>query len=130
MEKKITKTEYFAEIRAIVEASDAANKEQLIEFVDTQVAQIAAKAEKAKARAAEKRATGDELKAAIAQVLTDEYQNLDTIAAQIDGEDVTRAKISARVSALVREGVAEKAPIKTDGKTAMSYRLVQVAAED
>ena len=125
-DKKITKAEYFGMIKDIVAASGAENAADLTAFIDTQVEQIAAKAEKAKARAAEKKAVGDELREAVQAVMTSEYQNIDAIMAQIDGEDLTRAKISARITQLVKAGIVEKESQKgEDGKKQMVYRLIE-----
>ena len=84
------------------------------------------KAEKAKARAAEKRAAGDELRGVIKSVLTDEFQTADAITSQIDGEDVTRAKVIARLGQLVKNGEAEKTDVKTDdNRTVKAYRIAE-----
>ena len=53
-EKKITKAERFAEIKAILMEQDADANAELIKFVDEQVEALAKKAEKAKERAAER----------------------------------------------------------------------------
>ncbi len=124
--KKITKIEYFAMIKDIVLNSDDDNVIELVEFIDAQIEQLNAKAQKAKARAAEKKATGDELREAVQAVLTGEYQDIDTIMGKIEGEDLTRAKISARLAQLVKVGIVEKEQQKNDeGKKAMFYRLIE-----
>ena len=128
--KKITKTEYFELLKDALNGETVSDeqKTQLIDFCDTQIEQIADKAEKAKQRAAEKRAKGDELRDAVQAVLTNEYQDISTIQEQIDMEDVSPAKISARLTQLIKAGVAEKDQQKNEaGKKAMFYRLVQVA---
>lgn len=130
--KKTTKTEYFAMIKDALNGAMLSDeqKAEVMDFIDTQVAQIAAKAEKAKARAAEKKAKGDELRDAVQAVLTNEYQDIDTIMSQIDAEDVTRAKISARLTQLVKAEIAEKEQQKNDeGKKAMFYRLIGTEVE-
>ena len=77
-----------------------------------------------KERAAEKKAEGDELRAAIKSVLTEDYQSADDILAQLEGEDLSKAKIIARLTQLVNNGDAEKAQAKAeDGKKFMTYRL-------
>lgn len=125
-DKKITKVEYFEMIRNYIEGSGVEHEDEILEFIDTQVGQIAAKAEKAKVRAAEKKAVGDELRDAVQAVMTPEYQDLDAIMAQIEGEDITRAKISARVTQLVKAGIVEKDQQKNaEGKKAMFYRLIE-----
>lgn len=125
-DKKMTKVEYYGVLRAFVEGSGTIeDTDDMLAFIDTQVAQIEAKAVKAKERAASRRAEGDELRDAVQAVLTSEYQTLDDIVPQIEGEDISRAKISARMTQLVRLGVAEKEPVKgADGRKAMAYRLI------
>ena len=70
--EKMTKTEKYEAIRAIL--VEAGADEELVALCDHEVELIAAKAEKAKARAAEKKADGDELRATIESLLTDTPQ--------------------------------------------------------
>ena len=69
-EKKLTKKDMFLLVKDVLEESDVEDKEDLIAFVDNQVAMIEKKAEKAKEKAAEKRAAGDELKDLVKSLLT------------------------------------------------------------
>lgn len=122
--KKLTKKDYYGMLKDIVLTSDVDNKEELEAFIDRQIEIIDNKAEKAKERAAEKKAEGDELRAAIKSVLTEDYQSADDILAQLEGEDLSKAKIIARLTQLVNNGDAEKAQAKAeDGKKFMTYRL-------
>lgn len=122
--KKLTKKDYYGMLKDIVSTSDVNNKEELEAFIDRQIEIIDNKAEKAKERAAEKKAEGDELRAAIKSVLTEDYQSADDILAQLEGEDLSKAKIIARLTQLVNNGDAEKAQAKAeDGKKFMTYRL-------
>ena len=122
--KKLTKKDYYRMLKDIVLTSDVDNKEELEAFIDRQIEIIDNKAEKAKERAAEKKAEGDELRAAIKSVLTEDYQSADDILAQLEGEDLSKAKIIARLTQLVNNGDAEKAQAKAeDGKKFMTYRL-------
>ena len=97
---------------------------QRLEFVNTQIDSLKAKAEKAKARAAEKRAQGDELRKVVKSVLTEEYQTADQIMEQIDGEDLTKSKIIARLTQLIKNNDAEKKQLSVDGKKAMAYKII------
>lgn len=122
--KKLTKKDYYGMLKDIILTSDVDNKEELEAFIDRQVEIIDNKAEKAKERAAEKKAEGDELRTAIKSVLTEDYQSADDILVQLEGEDLSKAKIIARLTQLVNNGDAEKAQAKTeDGKKFMTYRL-------
>ena len=125
-EKKLTKKDYYSLIKDVLEATESEAKDELLAFVEKQVEMIENKAEKAKARAAEKRAAGDELRGVIKSVLTDEFQTADAITSQIDGEDVTRAKVIARLGQLVKNGEAEKTDVKTDdNRTVKAYRIAE-----
>lgn len=86
------------------------------------------KNEKSK-EAAKRRSESDALLGVVRSVLTDEYQTIADVSSQIEGEDVSVAKITYRLTALVREGAAEKASVEVvtpEGKkrTVMAYRLV------
>ena len=86
--------------------------------------QIAAKAEKAKAYVAKKKAESDELREAVAAVLTEELQTREDILAALDAdEDVTIAKVGARLTALVKAGRAVKEEMKTVTGKKMGYKL-------
>ena len=123
-EKKMTKKDYYNELKEIIANANVENGEDLVAFCDKQIAQIDAKAEKNKERAAEKRAEGDELRAVVKSVLTGEYQTADDITAQIEGEDITKSKIIARLTQLVKAGDAVKEEAKgEDGKKKMTYKL-------
>lgn len=126
-EVKITKTQMFEAIKAIIEASGAPEKEEMVAFIDHQVELIANKAEKAKAKAATKKAEGDALRVAVQTALTEEAQLIDDITAQVEGEDVTRSKVTARLTQLVKAGVAVKEEIKIDKSKKAAYRLATEA---
>lgn len=125
---KITKKDFFVAIRTMVEGVKAVGDipaDKVLEFIDTQVAQIDAKAAKAKERAGEKKAEGDALRTEVAAHITTEFQTADDITALVEGfEDITKAKIVARLTQLVNNNQVEKEQIKTeDGRKVMAYRL-------
>ena len=124
MEKKITKRDNYEELSTIVAESNSEIKEEFLAFIEKEIASIDAKAEKAKAKAAEKKANGDELRDMVQSLLTDELQTADAILVQIDGEDLTIAKIRARLTQLVNAGIAVKEDIKnSENKTQKAYKL-------
>lgn len=123
MEKKITKVEYFGMIKDMVLASDTEKKEELVAFLDKQVEIIEAKAEKAKERAADKKAKGDELRETVKALLTDELQNAEEILAKIEDEEVTKNKVTARLTQLVNAGIAVKEQVKDGSRRIMAYKL-------
>lgn len=130
MEKKLTKKDYYTMLKEIVYPTNAdcemtVEQGELIDFLDKQIALIDSKAEKAKAKNAEKKANGDELREKVQNVLTEDFQTIDAIVTQIEGEEITKAKITARLTALVKNNIAEKTDVKDDeGRKLKAYRLV------
>lgn len=122
MEKR-TKKDYYAMLLAMDCVS--ANAE-LVEFIEKEVAALDAKAEKAKERAAEKAKAGDELRQMVYAVLTDEPQSIDAIVEQIAVEDVTKAKITARLTQLAKAGMAAKEEIKVGDRKVSAYKRMDV----
>ena len=124
MEKKMTKKDYFEMIKGIVEESDVENKNELNYFLDAQIESINNKAEKAKERAAAKKTEGDELRETVKSVLTNDFQTAEEITSQINDEEVSKAKVIARLTQLVKLGEAVKESTKTeDNKSRMTYKL-------
>ena len=125
MEKKITKRDYYEMLKEIVLNANVEGATELVEFIDKQVSLIDSKAEKAKTRNAEKKANGDELRKVVQNVLTNKFQTIDAIVSQIEGEEITKAKITARLTSLVKNGIAEKTDVKDDkGRKLKAYKLV------
>ena len=125
MEKKITKKDYYETLKEIVTNTKTEGASELINFINKQISLIEAKSEKAKARNAEKKANGDELRDVVQAILTDEFQTIDAIVAQIEGEEITKAKVTARLTSLVNNGIAEKTDVKDDeGRKLKVYKLV------
>lgn len=128
---KVTKRERYESIKALVEAVGAVegiDTDGIVAFCDKEIATLDTRAEKAKERAAEKRAEGDELQAAVLAALTDELASRQEITDRIEGEDVTLAKVGYRLTALVKQGLAIKEEIAVTGedgksKKAAAYRL-------
>ena len=124
--EKITKKAYFEMLKDIVAATDTADKDNLLAFIDTNIAQLDAKAAKAKEKAAEKKVEGDELREKIAACLTSEPKDIATILDEIGDEELTRAKVTARLAQLINLGTATKEVTKTaDGKKATVYKLAE-----
>ena len=133
MEKKITKKQVFEAVIGAVQGMDKVgdlDTAVVVETLETAIAQIDAKAAKARERAAEKKAEGDALRAEIQALLTGEFQTADDITAQLDSEDVTKAKVVARLSKLVEAQVAVKEQVKLEGgRKLMAYKINPAFAE-
>ena len=133
--EKITKREMYEALVAYAEATDmevqvgeaVVTATDFVAFATKEIEQLDKKAVKAKERAAAKRAEGDALTDAVLAVLTSEFQTAADVAAQIEDEDATVAKVSYRLGALVKDGKAVKEDIKVDreGKKAVlkGYKL-------
>lgn len=100
--------------------------EALAAFAENEIALLDKKAIKAKERAATKRAEGDELTGAVrAAMSTEEFEPIADIAARIEGEDVTVAKVTYRLTQLVKNGEAEKTELTIPGAEGQKARKVQ-----
>ena len=124
-EVKVTQKELYGQVIAIVEGADvdAAVKAELVEFLTKKVDQIDAKAAKAKEKAAEAKVKGDELRDIVAGLLTDEVQTIDAILAQVDFPEVTKAKVTARLTQLCKANVAVKETVTVDSRKLTAYKL-------
>ena len=126
-EIKRTQKDMYAELLNILEEYEGVD--HLVDFINKKIEQIDAKAEKAKSKAAEKKAEADELQNVIADILTDEFVTIPEILNQIEGDEISTQKISARLKKLVDAGVAEKSEIKVAGgegqksRKLVAYRL-------
>ena len=137
-EVKITKKVVLEAIKAAAEGMDfgeLVTAADVIAYADTAIAQLDAKAAKAKERAAEKKADGDALRAVVESAVSDEYQTIDDITAkvvEVEGyEDVTKSKVTARLTQLVKSNAIHKVQVKTeDGRKVMAYALGEAPAED
>lgn len=118
MEKKMTQVEMYNFIKEAL-----ADNAEVVEFCDGKLDSLAKKAEKAKAKAAEKKAAGDELYAAVISVLGADPMTAEDVLAKIEGDDLSVAKIRARLTQGVKNGVVAKDKIKVDGKDKMAYTL-------
>ena len=125
MENKITKREMYEAIIEMVNGGEMKyDATEFVAFCENEIALLDKKAVKAKERAAVKRAEGDELTAAVEAVLGDEFEVIADIAARVEGEDVTVAKVTYRLGQLVKAGKAEKTEMTLAGKEGQKARKV------
>ena len=100
--------------------------EAVTEFCINEIELLDKKAAKAKERAAAKASEGDALtEAVIAVMTTDEFQPIATIAANVADEDATVAKVTYRLTQLVKNGTAEKQEVTVGGGEGSKSRKVQ-----
>lgn len=115
--EKMTKKEIFGLI-----AETCADNEVIVDFCAAEITKLDNKAAKAKEKAALKKAAGDELYAVIVEAVGTENVTAEDVLASIEGEDLTVAKVRARLSQAVKNGVLVKESVKVDGKAKMHYR--------
>lgn len=122
---KMTKVDYFHQLAEIVENSEVENKEDILKFIEGSIETLENRKKAAQERAEKKKNEPDELADAVKAVLSGELQTADDIAAQIEGEDVTKQKVVARLTKMVNAGIVRKDSVKTDDKRkVMGYALV------
>lgn len=125
---KNTKRDYFTALKNFLGEAEEVNgipATELVEFLDGQLVQLDARNARAKAKAAEKKVEGDELRAAIKAVLTAEPQTVADIMAQVEGADLTPAKVVARLNQLVKAEEAVKEQVRIDARRLMAYRIAE-----
>ena len=121
---KMTKRDYYEAIKATL-AENFDNVDEYIEFLDNEIAIIDKRAEKEKARRAEKRAEGDELKDAIKAVIENAGEPItaQAIADELaeNYEEVTKAKVVYRASQLAKDGEVYKVQVKDEKRKIIAY---------
>ena len=132
--EKMTKAMYFEVIRGIVEGLGAeafpegVDANDVLDFIDRQVELLDKRAAASKERAAKKRAASDELTELIYTMIfeAEDFITADDIVEKIGDEEVTKNKVTARVSKLVKAGRVAKEQVKLeDGKKRMAYRIAE-----
>ena len=122
MEKKMTKKEMFGLLLGLLETAEVAERDELKNFVAHEIEMIENKAEKAKTYKRKKPA--DVLKEQIYTKLDVlEFRTIHDIVSDFDNADITAAKVSARLTSLVKEGIAIKEEIKIENRKLMGYKL-------
>ena len=122
MEKKMTKKEMFGLLLELLETAEVAERDELKNFVAHEIEMIENKAEKAKTYKRKK--TADVLKEQIYTKLDVlEFRTIHDIVSDFNDADITAAKVSARLTSLVKEGLAIKEEIKIENRKLMEYKL-------
>lgn len=137
---KLTKKDFYAALRGMVEGIEMVGEipaEEVLAFIDKSVAQLDNKAAKAREKAAEKAEKGDKLYEVVVSALTGELQTIDAITAtvedivaettDIEDMDITKAKVTARLTQAFRNEVARKEQVKAGSRRVMGYALKDAA---
>ncbi len=112
----MTKKEMYNVIADVFATVDRPETEDILAMVAKEIEALDRKSVKAKEKAAEKKAAGDALKDTIENMLYDEPMTIAEILEQIGDATLTPAKISARMSQLVKAGKAERQVVKVEGR--------------
>lgn len=114
------------EMYTLIKETNSDN-EAIVTFCDKEMELIDRKNEKARERAAKKRAESDAMTDAIYAALTPEFAFVDAIVEATEFDGVTRGKVVSRLSKLVKAGKAEKTQMKKDeGKgKAVAYKIAE-----
>jgi len=132
VEKK-TQAQYFTEIINMIHEMEGS--EEYVQFLRGRIELLTKQGQAAKERKAKKAAEkgDDELTAAVAAQLDSRLKTRDEIteALEVDFPEVTKAKVTARLSKLVKNGVAGKLEINVgQGRRVMAYALAQFIPVD
>lgn len=128
---KITKKDMYNSIKALC-AGEEVDVDAILTFCDKEIAALDARALKAKEKAAEKRADGDELQALVLAALTEEPATRQVVFDRVveagnAPEDVSVAKIGYRLTALVKLGQAVKSDITAAGEDGKNHKYAAYA---
>ena len=119
----MTNREIYDVIDTVFATIDREDKNDVLAWVEKQRAALDRKNEKAKERAANKRSEGDALRGRIEGLLTETPMTINEILMSLDEDDLTPAKISSRMTQLIKAGKANKEKVKVDGRTLMGYTI-------
>lgn len=127
-EVKITKKEYFENIIRYLDGAETdLSPEQMSEFCQKELGLLVNRADKARERAAARRAEGDALQDIVYSVLTDDpatrQEIFDAVVATGNaGDDVSIAKVGYRLTALVAAEKAVKTEVTAVGADGKNHR--------
>lgn len=98
---------------------------EYVENIDKMLASLDKKAETAARYKAKKNGAMAEEKEIVKAVITNDPKTVADILAEVEDkiDGVTRNKVVARLSSLIKDGTVEKAETKVDGKTVKVYAL-------
>jgi len=130
VEKK-TQVQMFDEIRGYLINQGAPY--EFVEFLDGRISLLTAQAEKAKERKSKKEKPEDKMLAAVEAQLGEKLKTGEEITEALVEEfpEVSKAKVTARLTTLVHNGVAGKIQVAVGGgKRIMAYALAEYMPKD
>ena len=132
---KVTKKDYYNNIIQAMKTGEVSiDPVDIIAFCENEIAMLDRKAEKAKERAAAKKADGDALTEAVKAALTDEFAVTADVTMKVaealgDDAEVTIHRVQYRLTQLAKAGEAEVTDMKIEAtetskaRTLKAYRL-------
>lgn len=133
----MTKREVFEAVIAGAQAGtvvvEGMETDEVVAFFENELTNLDKRAERSRAAASKRREAGDALMETVKAVLTEEFQTIADIVAQIEGEEITASKVTYRLNALAKNGYAEKADVQipatesTKARVVKAYRLLPEA---
>lgn len=121
-----TKRNALEVIESVFNGGEVTNREDVLNYIAKEFAALDHKNEKARERAAERKANGDALRAALKEMVTDEPVTVKELVDRINqgaDKEVTTSMVIARMSQLVKAGEVEKVQVKSDGRKLVGYIL-------
>lgn len=132
---KVTKRDYYNNIIQAMQTGEVSiDPVDIVAFCENEIAMLDRKAEKAKERAAAKKADGDALTEAVKNALTDEFAVTADIAMKVaeavgDEFEVSVHKVQYRLTQLAKNGEAEVTDMKIEpeggkARTLKAYKVM------
>ena len=121
-----TKRNALEVIESVFKANDFEFGPEVLEYVAKETAALDHKNEKARERAAERKAKSDDMRETLAGMLSDEPVTVSDLVRNINAvseTEVTTSMVIARMSQLVKADRAAKVQVKSDGRKLVGYVL-------
>ena len=123
MEKRLTKKDLFGMLLEVLQEADLEQEESdmLVEFINHEIELV----EKKNSNKKQKEKSEDVLKELVYSKLdSSEFKTTQVILSEIsDFEGVSSAKVSARLTALVNDGLVVKEQVKQGSRKLMGYKI-------
>lgn len=129
MNGKMTKRDWFEALDSIVYASDLEDRDGAHEFLQHEIALLDSNKARDRERTA-KKAQDDPLRIQTYCALTEDFRTIadiyDQLVEENPDEEITVAKVTNRLSRLVRDGLAEKTVVREGTRRISAYKGLQV----
>lgn len=126
-----TQADMFTAIKSVFEGGELAENmtaEDVVNFCDERLERLAVRAEKSRAYAAKRKADGGVLADAVYAALTSEPQTIDDITASLSEDlQATRAKVTNRLTTLVKDGKAVKSEVMIENGEGKNRKVAAYA---